>query len=117
MKPWRVEFRGRFEEQTVRSRVLEGNPLGDPHERPLLVYVPPGYDDDADRRYPSVYVASQASYRSTVVSENVLTLSALGAMAVLASRLVGAIKTLGLGIAAHRGTAARITFCGGTRLG
>jgi diguanylate cyclase (GGDEF)-like protein len=35
-------------------------------------------------RYPSVYVASQANYRKTVVSENVLTLSALGAMAVLA---------------------------------
>jgi diguanylate cyclase (GGDEF)-like protein len=35
-------------------------------------------------RYPSVYVASQASYRKTVVSENVLTLSALGAMLTLA---------------------------------
>lgn len=35
-------------------------------------------------RYPSVYVASQAGYRKTVVSENVLTLSALGAMLTLA---------------------------------
>ncbi len=35
-------------------------------------------------RYPSVYVASQASYRKTVAWENVLTLSALGAMTVLA---------------------------------
>ena len=35
-------------------------------------------------RYPSIYVASQAGYRKTVVWENVLTLSALGAMAVLA---------------------------------
>ena len=56
MKPWRVEFRGRFEEQTVRSRVLEGNPLGDPHERPLWVYLPPGVGDDPGRRYPSIYV-------------------------------------------------------------
>ena len=35
-------------------------------------------------RYPSIYVASQASYRKTVVSENVLTLCALGAMLTLA---------------------------------
>ena len=38
------------------SELLRGNPLGDPHERPLWVYVPPGYDDDPDQRYPSVYV-------------------------------------------------------------
>jgi hypothetical protein len=56
VKPWRVEFRGRFEEHTVRSRVLEGNPLGDPHERPLWVYLPPGVGDDPGRRYPSIYV-------------------------------------------------------------
>jgi diguanylate cyclase (GGDEF)-like protein len=35
-------------------------------------------------RYPSIYVASEAGYRKTVVAENVLTLSALGAMLVLA---------------------------------
>jgi hypothetical protein len=36
--------------------LLRGNPLGDPHERPVLVYLPPGYDDEPDRRYPTVYV-------------------------------------------------------------
>ena len=56
MKPWRVEFRGRFEQQTVRSRALEGNPLGDPDERPLWVYLPPGVGDDPGRRHPSIYV-------------------------------------------------------------
>ncbi|HEV3397750.1 MAG TPA: alpha/beta hydrolase-fold protein [Actinomycetes bacterium] len=56
MKPWSVEPRGRFEQQTVHSRVLEGNPLGDPAERPLLVYLPPGVGDDPGRRYPSIYV-------------------------------------------------------------
>jgi hypothetical protein len=39
----------------LESRALAGNPLGDPTERPLWVYVPPGYDD-SDERYPSVYV-------------------------------------------------------------
>jgi Putative esterase len=56
VKPWRVEPRGRWEEQTVRSRVLDGNPLGDPSERPLWVYLPPGVGDDPGRRYPSIYV-------------------------------------------------------------
>jgi hypothetical protein len=32
---------GRFEEVTFASEALRGNPLGDPHERPLWVYVPP----------------------------------------------------------------------------
>jgi hypothetical protein len=56
VKPWQVEPRGRFERQTLHSRVLEGNPLGDPHERPLWVYLPPGCGDDPGRRYPSIYV-------------------------------------------------------------
>ena len=30
--------------------LLRGNPLGDPHERPLWVYLPPGYDDTERRR-------------------------------------------------------------------
>ncbi|HYN19191.1 MAG TPA: alpha/beta hydrolase-fold protein [Actinomycetes bacterium] len=56
MKPWRVDPQGRFEQQTVTSRALEGNRLGDPHQRPLWVYLPPGCGDDPARRYPSIYV-------------------------------------------------------------
>jgi hypothetical protein len=56
VKPWHVEPKGRFERLTVTSRVLEGNPLGDPHERPLWVYLPPGVGDDPARRYPSIYL-------------------------------------------------------------
>jgi hypothetical protein len=47
---------GRIERHTIDSALLAGNPLGDPAQRPLEVYVPPGYDDDPDRRYPSIYV-------------------------------------------------------------
>lgn len=36
------------------SDVLKGNPLGDPYERDLFVYLPPGYDEGGDN-YPSVY--------------------------------------------------------------
>jgi hypothetical protein len=56
MEPWESEFRGRFEEREFESDVLRDNALGDPHRRPLWVYLPPGYDEDGERRYPSIYV-------------------------------------------------------------
>jgi S-formylglutathione hydrolase FrmB len=56
MRPWSHQFAGRFEEHVLESAALRENPLGDPHERPLWVYLPPGYDEDSPRRYPSVYM-------------------------------------------------------------
>ena len=56
MLPWAVDLAGRIEERVLVSELLRGNVLGDPFERPLNVYLPPGYDDEPDRRYPSVYV-------------------------------------------------------------
>jgi S-formylglutathione hydrolase FrmB len=56
MLPWSAELAGRIDEHVITSELLAGNPLGDPHERPLLVYTPPGYDDEPGRRYPAVYV-------------------------------------------------------------
>src|SRR5699024_960702 len=55
MPPWDVQLSGRIDEHIVTSEFLRDNPLGDPHERPLWVHTPPGYDDSA-RRYPCVYV-------------------------------------------------------------
>ena len=55
MLPWSAELAGRVEEHTISSQVLRDNPLGDPAQRPLWVYLPPGYDD-TDQRYPAVYV-------------------------------------------------------------
>jgi hypothetical protein len=56
MEPWSFEPAGRFEETSLESEALQGNPLGDPHVRPLWVYLPPGYDDEPDRRYASIYM-------------------------------------------------------------
>ena len=56
MEPWSFEPAGRFEEAGFESEALRGNPLGDPHVRPLWIYLPPGYDDDPDRRYASIYM-------------------------------------------------------------
>ena len=42
---------GRLDEHVIKSEALRGNPLGDPHERPLWVYTPQGYAGG-----PTVYV-------------------------------------------------------------
>jgi len=44
------------------SKVLPGNPLGDPSTRTAWIYLPPGYDDSTDR-YPVVYLL--AGYTGT----------------------------------------------------
>ncbi|HEX5038528.1 MAG TPA: alpha/beta hydrolase-fold protein [Candidatus Limnocylindria bacterium] len=54
--PFGHRWAGRLDELVVDSQALTGNVLGDPHLRPLYVYTPPGYDDDPERRYPSVYL-------------------------------------------------------------
>lgn len=56
MLPWSVEMQGHFEEITFTSEVLKENPLKDPYQRPLWVYLPPGYADEPDRRYPAIYL-------------------------------------------------------------
>jgi S-formylglutathione hydrolase FrmB len=53
MSPDRTD---RWEEHAFESAALRGNPLGDPHVRPLFIWTPPSYDSEPDRRYPSVYV-------------------------------------------------------------
>ena len=56
MLPWSAKLAGRLDEHEFESEALKGNALGDPHVRPLWVYLPPGYDDEPDRRYPSIYL-------------------------------------------------------------
>jgi hypothetical protein len=54
--PWSADLAGRIDEQVIRSELLRDNPLGDPYERPVWVYLPPGYDEEPHRGYPAVYV-------------------------------------------------------------
>ncbi len=56
MRPWVIDPVGHLDELEIDSEALAGNPLGDPSTRPLWVYVPPGYEDEPDRRYPVVHV-------------------------------------------------------------
>jgi S-formylglutathione hydrolase FrmB len=41
--------------ETVESRALVGNPLGDPTTRRVVVWLPPSYARDPARRYPVIY--------------------------------------------------------------
>jgi S-formylglutathione hydrolase FrmB len=56
MVPWSFTPAGRFEEVSFESELLKDNPLGDPFRRPLWIYLPPGYDDEPEKRYPTVYM-------------------------------------------------------------
>ena len=56
LPPWSIEPRGRFEDVVFESQMLRGNRLGDPYQRPLMIYTPPGYEKDSGRRYPTIYV-------------------------------------------------------------
>ena len=56
MQPWSRALDGHLDEHVLESKALRGNRLGDPHERPLWVYTPPGYTAEPDRRYPSIYL-------------------------------------------------------------
>lgn len=47
---------GRIVADTVPAPSLAGNLLGDPARQPALVYLPPGYDQEPERRYPVVYL-------------------------------------------------------------
>ena len=49
-------MRGRLDEHILESKVLCGNPLGDPHVRPLWVYVPPAGVASPDRPLPAIYL-------------------------------------------------------------
>lgn len=61
-------LRGRIELPAHESRLLEGNPLGDPHVREILVYLPPRYDAGAQRFPVLVLLPSYASTHRSFTS-------------------------------------------------
>ncbi len=49
MKPSRIVI------ENIESQALQNNALGDPHSRPLPIYLPPNYEDGNDR-YPTSFL-------------------------------------------------------------
>jgi S-formylglutathione hydrolase FrmB len=75
VEPWSRAIAGRLDELELESDALRGNRLGDPHVRPLWVYVPPG---DGVTPLPSIYLIqghtgqidmwrNRAAFRPTVL--------------------------------------------------
>jgi S-formylglutathione hydrolase FrmB len=56
MEPWSRKRQGKLDEIEIDSELLRGNPLGDPHIRPLWVYLPPAYEDEPERALPTIYL-------------------------------------------------------------
>ena len=52
----RAQPAGRVVPDTVPAPSLAGNLLGDAERQPAFVYLPPGYDTEADWRYPVLYL-------------------------------------------------------------
>ena len=45
----------RYKVDTITAASLEGNPLGSPADRDLHIYLPPGYYEYPEKKYPVVY--------------------------------------------------------------
>ena len=58
---------GRVEIHAFESRVLVGNPAGDPHVRRVPVWLPPSYDAEPRRRYPVLFVLTGFSGRGRML--------------------------------------------------
>src|SRR5712691_298477 len=63
----RMTSPSRVERIAFSSDVLKGNPCGDPHVRTVPVYLPPGYDDGGDERYPVVFCLTGFTGRGTML--------------------------------------------------
>ncbi|MBV8245177.1 MAG: hypothetical protein JOZ38_04575 [Candidatus Eremiobacteraeota bacterium] len=50
-----MQLQGDLRIDWIESPALENNPLGDPHVRPVAVYLPPEYDPQSSQRYPVLY--------------------------------------------------------------
>jgi hypothetical protein len=62
---WQQRLAGRLTEHVTESHALVGNHLGDPADRPLRDYTPPGYAS-SEERYPSVYMIQRYTGQAVI---------------------------------------------------
>ncbi len=46
----------RYITENIHSKSLEGNPLDSPIDRQFMIYLPPGYYESEEKRYPVIYL-------------------------------------------------------------
>ena len=66
-----MRLHGRLDTRSFDSQLLAGNPLGDPTDRDVYVYTPPGYDDGKDRLPTVMVLAGYAATNHTIVGHDV----------------------------------------------
>jgi enterochelin esterase family protein len=66
LKETAMQQKGAIIIESIGSVVLRGNPLADPAERQVPVYLPPGYADSR-QRYPVVYLLTGFTGRGTLL--------------------------------------------------
>jgi hypothetical protein len=59
--------KGTLERVTMHGRSLEGNLEGDSPDRPVVVYLPPSYASDTNRRYPVVRKNLRCAFQAVIV--------------------------------------------------
>lgn len=62
-----TESTGTIRVLITESKILSGNPLGDPHVRKMPVYLPPGYERDTGQRYPVVFLLTGFTGRGSMM--------------------------------------------------
>jgi enterochelin esterase-like enzyme len=81
--------KGTLERITVHGRALDGNLEGDSADRPVVVYLPPGYAKDTTRRYPVLYflhgytATAEAYVKSLAVPDSIDRAIAAGAREII----------------------------------
>lgn len=58
------QTQGRIVIEKIDSRVLQNNPLGDSPTREILIYLPPDYDAESEKRFPVVHVLAAFAGRA-----------------------------------------------------
>ncbi len=67
---WNQVYRNAIRYIDVDSALLKGNPLGDPHQRRLPVYVPPQYHEHPQQRFPvAFYLTGYSGWGDMKVTE------------------------------------------------
>jgi len=66
-----MRLHGRLDTRAFDSKLLAGNPLGDPTDRDVYVYTPPGYDEGSARLPMVMVLAGYGATNHTIVGRDV----------------------------------------------
>jgi enterochelin esterase-like enzyme len=96
--------KGTVERITVHGKSLEGNLEGDSPDRDVLVYLPPSYAADQNRRFPVVYLLHGYGGRENTFTERLANLPESGDRLDVAQGFSSAIYVMPSAYTLHKGS-------------